>query len=237
MKRIIVIGFGVAIVVVISLVLAGAFRHPTSNESAMSKEPPRPSVTIVFDPGHGGWDPGAVVGDVLEKNLNVEIVSRVKTLAEAHPDLCPVLTRELDVYVEKTDRIKLADQVGAALYLSLHVNACEYPEVHGVETWIDDSRSSSDPSWVLASAVQSAVVTATGARNRGIRTQQLYLRHTTLPAASIEVGFLTNAEERAKLLNPTYQDQIAHGILDGILAFLEATKVLPPPTPATTSST
>ncbi len=235
MKRFIVIGFVITIVVLISLVLAGAFRRPTHTEQVSTPVPARPAVRIVLDPGHGGWDPGAVVGDFLEKNINLEIVSRVKALAEAHPDLSPVLTRELDVYVEKTDRVQLADQVGAALYLSIHVNACDYPEVHGVETWVDDTREPSDPSWVLASAVQDAVVEATGARDRGIRSQQLYLRHTALPAASIEVGFLTCAEEREKLLDPAYQDQIARAIVDGILTFLEITHVLTAASPATAS--
>ena len=220
------VGVVVAFVVVISLVLGGAFRRSPKTVEVAAAVSVRPAVTLVLDPGHGGRDPGAVVGDFLEKDINLEIVSRVKALADAHPDLAPVLTRELDVYVEKTDRVQLADRVGAALYLSIHVNACDYPEVHGVETWVDDTRASDDSSWILATAVQDAVVEATAARDRGIRSQQLYLRHTTLPAASIEVGFLTCNDERAKLLDPVYQDQIAHGILDGILTFLEASKIL-----------
>jgi N-acetylmuramoyl-L-alanine amidase len=235
MKRVIAVGVVVAFVVVISLVLAGAFRRSPETVEVAAAVPARPAVTLVLDPGHGGRDPGAVVGDFLEKDINLEIVSRVKALADAHPDLAPVLTRELDVYVEKTDRVQLADQVGAALYLSIHVNACDYPEVHGVETWVDDTRASDDPSWILATAVQDAVVEATAARDRGIRSQQLYLRHTTLPAASIEVGFLTCNDERAKLLDPAYQDHIAQGIVDGIVAFLEATKVLPPATTPSSS--
>jgi len=230
------VGVVVVIVVVISLVLAGAFRRSPENVEVAAAVPARPAVTLVLDPGHGGRDPGAVVGDFLEKDINLEIVSRVKALADAHPDLAPVLTRELDVYVEKTDRVQLADQVGAALYLSIHVNACDYPEVHGVETWVDDTRASDDPSWILATAVQDAVVQATAARDRGVRSQQLYLRHTTLPAASIEVGFLTCNDERAKLLDPVYQDQIAQGIVDGILTFLEASKILPAKTASPPSS-
>lgn len=230
------VGVVVVIVVVLSLALAGAFRRSPETVEVAVAVPVRPAVIIVLDPGHGGRDPGAVVGDFLEKDINLEIVSRVKALADAHPNLAPVLTRELDVYVEKTDRVQLADQVGAALYLSIHVNACDYPEVHGVETWVDDTRASDDPSWILATAVQDAVVEATAARDRGIRSQQLYLRHTSLPAASVEVGFLTCNDERAKLLDPVYQDQIAHGIVNGILTFLEASKILPTETPSPSSS-
>jgi N-acetylmuramoyl-L-alanine amidase len=63
---------------------------------------------------------------------------------------------------------------------------------------------------------------STGARDRGVKSQGLYLQHTTLPAVSVEVGFLTCPEERTKLLDPTYQDQIAQGILKGILNYLNA---------------
>jgi len=236
MRRAIIVGGVIVIVVVISLALAGAFRRSPAAVEVAEAVPVRPAVTIVLDPGHGGRDPGAVVGEVLEKDINLEIVSRVKALADAHPDLAPVLTRELDVFVEKIDRVQLTDRVGAALYLSIHANACNHPEAHGIETWVDDTRTSDDPSWVLASAVQEAVVEVTAARDRGVRSQQLYMRHTTLPAASIEVGFLTCDSERAKLLDPVYQDQIAHGIVDGILTFLEACKILPVSGPAAASS-
>lgn len=57
------------------------------------------------------------------------------------------------------------------------------PQAHGVETWVDSSREPDDLGWKPAEAVQRAVVAATGARDRGVRSKRLYLRHTHLPAA------------------------------------------------------
>jgi len=229
MKRILIALLIVMVVVIVSLLLAGVFKRPAPDIQPVTVEPEGPSVIIVLDPGHGGRDPGAVVGDVLEKDVNLEIVKKVRGLVEAQPRLKPVLTRTTDVTVNKTDRVHLADEVGAALYLSIHVNAFDDPEVHGAETWVDDTRAPGDPSWKLAESVQDALVAATGARDRGVRSQELYLRHTTLPAASVEVGFLTCPEERTKLLDPTYQDQIAQGILKGILDYLDTAGVLNQP--------
>jgi N-acetylmuramoyl-L-alanine amidase len=211
-------------VVLISLLFAGVFKRPSSEVQPVTAEPEVPSVTIVLDPGHGGRDPGAVAGDVLEKDVNLEIVKRLKALAEAEPRLNPVLTRTADVTVDKLARIRLADEVGAALYLSVHINAFDDPEVHGAETWVDATRAPDDQSWLLAESVQHALAAATGARDRGVRSQELYLQHTTLPAVSVEVGFLTCPEERAKLLDPAYQEKIAQGILNGILDYLDATE-------------
>ena len=229
MKRNLIALFIVMVVVIASLLLAGVFKQPSPETQPVTAEPEGPSVIIVLDPGHGGRDPGAVVGDILEKDVNLEIVKKVRGLVEAQPSLKPVLTRTTDVTVDKLERIQLADDIGAALYLSIHVNAFDDPEVNGAETWVDDTRSPGDPSWKLAESVQNALVAATGARDRGIRSQELYLRHTTLPAASVEVGFLTCLKERAKLLDPTYQDQIAQGILKGILDYLDTAGVLNQP--------
>ncbi len=221
MKRILIALFIVMVVVVLSLFFAGVFKRASPEEQPVTTEPQGPFVIIVLDPGHGGRDPGAVVGDILEKDVNLEIVKKVRGLIESQPRLKPVLTRATDVTIDKLDRTQLADDIGAALYLSIHVNAFDDPEVNGAETWVDDTRPPGDESWKLANSVQDALVAATGARDRGIRSQELYLQHTTLPAVSVEVGFLTCPEERAKLLDSTYQDRIAQGILKGILDYLD----------------
>ena len=221
MKRILIALLIAMVVIIVSLFLAGVFRRPSPEAQPVTTEPEGPFVIIVLDPGHGGRDPGAVVGDILEKDVNLEIVKKVRGLIEAQPRLKPVLTRATDVTVDKLDRTQLADDIGAALYLSIHVNAFDDPEVNGAETWVDDTRPPGDESWKLANSVQDALVVATGARDRGIRSQELYLQHTTLPAVSVEVGFLTCPEERAKLLDSAYQDRIAQGILKGILDYLD----------------
>jgi len=176
--------------------------------------------TVVIDAGHGGEDPGAIVAGVREKDLDLAIALRLLSLAQGFPGLRVLLTRTSDRYVDLVERVRFAERVNAVLYLSIHANACSDPGVCGVETYVDDSRPPDDPSWALAQAVQWAVCAETGAPDRGVRTQRLYMRHTGLPAALVEVGYLTCPAERRKLLDPSYQEQIAQGIFQGILDFL-----------------
>ncbi|RLE35825.1 hypothetical protein DRJ12_04865 [Candidatus Acetothermia bacterium] len=213
-------------IVVGSLALAGAFRrHP------QPVPPPRveaPCVVIAIDPGHGGRDPGGVAGDILEKDINLQIATRLAELISAQPGLKPFLTRSEDITVPNLDRLRAAEAAGAVLYLSVHTNSYSDPGVHGAETLVDDTRAKDDPSWILAEAVQKELVAATRARDRGVQTQALYLRHTKLPAVSVEVGFITAADEGRALLTPEYQEKVARGLLNGILSYLERVNALPP---------
>lgn len=181
---------------------------------------PATQAVVVIDAGHGGKDPGAIVDGVQEKDINLAIALRMAVLAQDHPRLRIVLTRSSDRYVDLRERVLLADQVGAALYLSIHANYNSDPKICGVETLVDDSRAPTDLSFALAEVVQAAVCAETGAQDRGVYAQRLYMRHTELPAVLVEVGYLSCPSEQKKLLDPVYQERIARGILRGILAFL-----------------
>ncbi len=176
-------------------------------------------ITVVVDAGHGGHDPGAVMAGVEEKDVVLDIALRIFELSQASP-IQVVLTRSTDRYVDLKERVRFAERVGAVLYISVHANYVSDPRVRGIEVYVDDTRPPSDPSWRLAEAVLGALVAETGARNRGVRTQKLYLRHTDLPAVLVEVGYLSNPKERSLLLTPSYRERLARAILEGILEFL-----------------
>jgi N-acetylmuramoyl-L-alanine amidase len=179
---------------------------------------PVPEILVVVDAGHGGHDPGAEVSAVREKDLNLTLALLVARKAQGIRGLRVVLTRSTDTYVDLVERVKMAEALGAALYLSIHANYHRDPKVCGIETWVDTNAG--QESQRLAECVQRAVVSAVGGADRGVRRQTLYLRHTSLPAALVEVGFLSCPSERKKLLDPAYQERIAEGILQGIREFL-----------------
>jgi N-acetylmuramoyl-L-alanine amidase len=182
---------------------------------------PAPIYVIALDAGHGGRDPGAVVDDVLEKDLNLEIVGRLRDLIDAEPDLVARVTRTLDIFVSLEDRIRIAEEAGAVIYVSVHVNSFGSPDADGIETIVADTRPLDDDSWVLAELIQDGLVNATGARDRGTRSQESYTQRTEMPAVSAEVGYLTNPDEKAKLVDPEYQQRIVEGILAGIRQFID----------------
>ncbi len=204
-----------AIVVVVCLAIAGVFRSPEEIATI-------PPVIVAIDAGHGGADPGAVFGEIYEKDINAAIVAHIEALIEADPELDAILTRWLDIAVANVDRVAMAEEGNASLYVSIHVNAFSDASVYGMEVWVDDTRTPDDPSWALARAIQEHLVAETAVRDRGVRSQESYLHRLTVPSVSVEVGYLTNAEERALLLDDTYQRQVATGILNGIRAFLVA---------------
>lgn len=178
----------------------------------------KPAVVTV-DAGHGGIDPGAVVGNVTEKEVNLSIALKIKELAEHHPTVDVALTRDSDEYVYLLDRLEVAERSSSVAYLSVQANSFSDPNVVGIETLFDNSRSSRGLSWKLSSLVQKSVVSLTRARDRGIKKQRLYTRHTRIPSAMIEVGFLTSPFERSKLLRDSYQMKVARGIFQGLLIY------------------
>jgi N-acetylmuramoyl-L-alanine amidase len=209
-----IVAIGAVVVIAVALVLYFTLRDGSDAPAAAL------AYTIAVDPGHGGRDPGADPDGVLEKDINLAIAKLLFDLAEAEENLDPVLIRTLDIFISLEDRIAQAEAAGAVLYVTIHANSYSSPEPHGVETIVDDTRDLDDDSWVLAELIQDGVVNATGAHDRGTRTQESYLQRTQMPAVSVETGYLTNPEERARLNDPAYQALVAQGILDGIKEFI-----------------
>ena len=176
---------------------------------------------IALDAGHGGKDPGGVVGDLVEKSVNLAIVQRVQAQMATDPKMKPYVTRTVDLYIPLEERIRRAEEMKASIYLTIHVNSFDALEVAGAETWVDSTRKDADPSWVLASMVLEGVSGATGCRNRGVRSQELYLQRTKMPAIAVEVGYISNPTERALLADPAYRDKIALGIINGLHKFID----------------
>jgi N-acetylmuramoyl-L-alanine amidase len=73
----------------------------------------------------------------------------------------------------------------------------------------------------LANVVQNRLVAATGARDRGVRQNLFYvIRNSRIPAILVELGFVSNAEEGRRLVDPRYQEKLAQALADAIMEFL-----------------
>lgn len=213
---------GVVLIVAVVLVAATAALLFAFDPFGWGPQPdPLPVYTIAIDAGHGGSDPGAIGGDVVEKDVNLEIVEILRDLVNAQPDMVAVQIRTLDMFIKLEDRIARAEEAGADIYVTVHVNSYTTEDPDGVETIVDDTREAHGDSWVLAELIQHGVVEATGARDRGTRSQESYLQRTQMPAVSVETGFITNPAERANLVDPAYQARIAQGIVDGLRQFID----------------
>jgi N-acetylmuramoyl-L-alanine amidase len=193
--------------------------------SAPSKK--APAVVVVIDPAHGGSDPGMSSEGALEKNVTLAVATKMASLASEFPKLRIVLTRNADAEMSDDQRIAVASQEAAQLFLALHVNSFGQPTALGIETLVDSTRKSGDASWTFATAVQKAVTISTSAKDRGVKAQGSSFSRLTIPAASTLLGFVTTPEERAKLVDPAYQELAARGILQGISDYVASAGVTP----------
>lgn len=86
---------------------------------------------IVIDPGHGGHDPGAMANGLREKDINLKVALKLKSLFEKDPRFKVYLTREDDRFIPLYDRTLIALEKKADLFISIHTNASENPNLSG----------------------------------------------------------------------------------------------------------
>ena len=92
---------------------------------------------VVIDAGHGGKDPGTVVGLAREKNIVLDIALKLgKLIKQNQQNIKVVYTRDKDVYIPLMDRAQIANKVNADLFISIHANYCDNPNINGTETYV-----------------------------------------------------------------------------------------------------
>jgi N-acetylmuramoyl-L-alanine amidase CwlD len=178
---------------------------------------------IVIDPGHGGSDPGARgTTGVQEKIINLSIAQKLVGLLE-EAGATVILTRSGDQTVNNQQRVDLANNAGADLMISIHANAFFNPESNGTETFYCAKNQNSAASRLLALQLQRELVAAIELRNRGVKSSSFFvLNKVNLPAALVEVAFLSNPTEEAILLDPGAQSRVATALYRGIEAYFGA---------------
>ncbi|XZO00384.1 MAG: N-acetylmuramoyl-L-alanine amidase [Microcoleus sp.] len=173
---------------------------------------------VVLDPGHGGRDPGAVgIGGIQEKDIVLDISFQVARILEQQ-GVQAVMSRTDDSEIDLEPRVSLAERLNATLFVSIHANAINMsrPDVSGIETYYFDNGLD------LARTIHASILQGTGADDRRVRQARFYvLRKTTMPSVLVEVGFVTGAEDAAKLSDPAYRSQMAASIARGILLYLQ----------------
>ncbi|MDU2686951.1 SH3 domain-containing protein [Paeniclostridium sordellii] len=175
---------------------------------------------VFIDPGHGGDDSGAPgLGSKNEDDLNLEVAMKVKKKLEAK-NIDVKMSRESDEFIKLGERANMANQYGADVFVSIHQNSVDNAEsVHGIETYYHPNKSMYE---LLAKDIQDNAINQTGAKSRGVKSSNLaVLRESNMPSSLFESGFVTNLEEYNKLINPSYQDKLATGIVDGIETYLK----------------
>lgn len=172
---------------------------------------------IIIDPGHGGEDNGCSREGVDESYVNLQIgLSLRDKLKEMGYEVR--MTRAGDFALTLEERVAIANDADADLYISIHQNACDESNVSGIETWYNGSTENGEGSKRLAQLIHKDVILYTGEKDRGIVDDDTLhvIRETEMPSCLIETGFLSNAGDRESLTDEVHRDKIVEGIASGI---------------------
>jgi N-acetylmuramoyl-L-alanine amidase/V8-like Glu-specific endopeptidase len=185
---------------------------------------------VTLDAGHGGQtkvggsssNNASGPNGLLEKDVALDVAQRTASKLDGRARV--VLTRSGDVNLSLVDRASAARNSGSQLFLSIHFNGAHDPTVDGSAVWV--ARAAGHDSADLADAVLGALTQATGAPDRGVQRADLGVllpaRHASTTAAClVEVAFLTNPDEAAKLSGAAYRDRLADALATAITSHLE----------------
>lgn len=176
---------------------------------------------VVLDPGHGGSDPGTSGGGLIEKNLNLTFALDTYNLLLNDPNIKVYITRETDVKPSLQERVNIANEIEADLFVSIHNNYIDKTTVNGTETFYFNS-SADLRGKGFAQIVQTNIVQTFGMADRKAKPSEYFVvRNTKMPAVLIEVGFLSSSKDRAVLSQPDFSPRLAQVIYQSILTYFQ----------------
>ena len=224
----------------------GYLTSPTTSAAVAGK-------VVVIDPGHGGADPGCVsASGILEKHIDLAVARKLAAQFR-RAAMWVVLTRDEDddtippggvgdspVRSEKnvngrprTDeewrrtRLEARADVGnsrsADIFLSIHANSFPEPYWHGAQTF---HYPGGEEGKKLAVAIQDELIKRQLTPDYRLAKEARFvvLERARMPAALVEVGFLSNPDEAVRLANPAYQEKLAAAIFAGVVNYLAGRK-------------
>jgi len=196
---------------------------------------------IVIDPGHGGEDGGASVGDILEKHLNLDVsftLSDLYTIFGYNSKLTRTDDRMLyDHYGDLSDytgkrktydlrnRLRIAEESGASLFVGIHMNKFPAEKYSGLQTYYSTNVADSKNAATLIQSYAKKYLSTDNKREIKASTDAIYiLKRIKKPAVLVECGFLSNDTERALLLTREYREKLAASIFASTAEFISANK-------------
>jgi N-acetylmuramoyl-L-alanine amidase len=174
---------------------------------------------IVIDPGHGGSDRGTMHGGLEEAVLTLDMAKRLRDILLSrgwevkltHDTDTDVYAPNADAHQELQARADVANNAGARLFLSVHVNAYINSGPYGTTCYI------SKPEDVAFARILETHLAADGTKDDGVIKSHLYVTlHTRMPAALVETAFLTNPGDYALLASAAWRQKVAQEMADAI---------------------
>lgn len=184
------------------------------NEADVSKR------YIAIDAGHGGHDPGSSGNGLVEKQVTLQVAKKVQKALEKQ-NVKVLMTRSNDTYVGLQERVNIAKKANVDTFVSIHTNSFSSSSANGTETYYSLSRASTkvDDSKQLATFIQNRLYKALDTTNRGVKTANFAVLRTPFPSTLVELAFISNASDAAKLGSEQDQQKAADAIAAGIMDY------------------
>lgn len=217
----------------VALAIPSSAMHPAS---PLLPAPNQPMTPIILDPGHGGNDQGAVVHGLQEKDIALVFAKKLKVRLAKNKDFPVVLTRDTDRYVTLDDRLVDSVDINGSIFVSLHLNQVKGKKAAGAIVysygpeqrgkWRKRNHPSVPPmpapprgqardSERLARTF-SRNLRADGFRAESSKSDYYVLKNPAAPSVLIELGYLNNPDEAAKLNDSAYQDRMVESLAKAI---------------------
>lgn len=174
---------------------------------------------VVLDAGHGGEDGGTVEQAATEKEINLAVVLKLKELLEEQ-GIRVVLTRDKDIFMKLEERVQIANGEKADLFISIHCNYYEKDSsIYGLECYYCKSGEEGKH---YAEKIMETIEESKNIVSRNVKPADYYiLKNTTVPAVLVEIGYLSNYNERNQLMSEEYQEKLAGELVKGIVKGME----------------
>lgn len=192
---------------------------------------------IILDAGHGGMDGGANISGIMEKDIALKVTLKIRDYLQEQGALV-ILTREDDSDAANEDtkgirnrkqedlrnRVELINSSAADLFLTIHLNAFPSSSSKGAQTFYTSRFEENEQ---VAKFIQAEIIRNLENTSREPRLiRRVYLMdHAQKPGALVEIGFLSNPDERSRLVNDAYQEKMAASIYNGVLRYLTEEKM------------
>ena len=180
---------------------------------------------VVIDAGHGGSEKGAIgcLGDE-EKDINLKIAQQVADILR-NKDINVIMTRDCDANVELEDRINIAKENDADIFVSIHLNSIpDIPmNVHknrGTSVYYFNNNSQN-----FAEKLKDSITDSAGTKDDGVKAGSFaVIRPTEYVAVLAEVAYMTNPMDSMLYTNDKWIKKASKGIAEGIIDYLKSKK-------------
>ena len=176
---------------------------------------------LVVDLGHGASDPGAIgQAGTCESNIVLAIGKELNDNLKGF-DLEIKFTRLSDKFITLRERARIANEFGADYFLSIHINSASNKSVRGVEVWEYSMGIKKLDNF--SNGICEDISKLFNIRNRGIKLSKelSVLKHTKMPAALVEVDFISNVEGEKVLKDSNNIKAIALAIRNNLIKLFE----------------